>query len=104
MLLGYVTAVGFVSAAIAGSLYQLVTARPAAFAMPSGRLTVCLAAAISFALVGPYIVARGTIARFRTQHPRPGLVAGGIVIASIWSACSGIVMLDLALAVRQSLA
>lgn len=103
MILLYAAAVGFVAAGIASSFYQLVTARPVAFVLPSGRLLACIAAGLSFALIGPYIVARTAI-RLVTVDRRPATwLLGGFAIVLMWSACSGIIVLDLALSLRHGL-
>jgi len=103
LLLVYATAVGFVAAGLAASLFQLVTSRPVAFVLPSTRLVSCFVAGLSFALVGPYIVARAAVrARWSDRKPLTWL-AGGLALALLWSTCSGIVVLDLALSVRHSL-
>ena len=102
-ILVYASAVGFVAAGVISSLYQLVTRRQVAFSIPNPRFVSCFAAVVSFALVGPYIVARNTIrSRFVDRKPLSWL-AGGFGLAALWSACSGILVLDVALAVRESL-
>ena len=102
-ILVYASAVGFVAAGVISSLYQLVTRRQVAFSIPNPRFISCFAAVVSFALVGPYIVARNTIrSRFVDRKPLSWL-AGGFSLAALWSVCSGILVLDVALAVRESL-
>jgi len=102
-LLLYCTAVGFVAAGLASSLFQLVTRRPVAFAIPSPRIVACCVAAVSFALVGPYIVARAAVRAVRADKRPVTWLFGGLAVAGIWSACSGIVVMDFALAMRTSL-
>jgi hypothetical protein len=96
----YATAVGFVAAGSGASLYQLVTHRQAAFAVPKARFISCVAAVASYALVGPYIVATNALrTHFVDKRPLKWMAAG-LGLAVLWSACSGIVVLDFALAVR----
>jgi hypothetical protein len=103
LVLAYATAVGFAAAGIASTFYQWVTARPVAFVLPSGRIVACVLAGVSFALVGPYIVARTAI-RSVTVDRRPATwLVGGFAIVLLWSACSGILVLDLALSLRHGL-
>ncbi len=102
-ILIYASAVGFVAAGVISSLYQLVTRRQVAFAMPNTRFVTCFAAVVSFALVGPYIVARNTFRTRFVDHKPLSWLAGGLGLAALWSACSGILVLDVALAVRAGL-
>lgn len=102
-LLLYCAAVGFVAAGLASSFFQLVTRKPVVFAMPSPRIVTCFIAAVSFAFVGPYIVARGAVRAVRADKRPASWLWGGLAVAGAWSACSGIVVLDVALAMRTSL-
>ncbi len=75
----------------------------AAVGFVAAGLVACLAAGASFALVGPYIVARGAI-RARSVDKRPlGWLMAGLALAAGWSTCSGIVVLDLALSLGHGL-
>jgi hypothetical protein len=102
-LLLYCAAVGFVAAGLASSLFQLVTRRQVAFAVPRPRIVECFVAAVSFAFIGPYIVARGAVRAVRADRRPITWLVGGLAVAGVWSACSGIVVLDFALAMRSSL-
>ncbi|MGV8840196.1 MAG: DUF6949 family protein [Bauldia sp.] len=102
-LLLYCAAVGFVAAGLASSLFQLVTRRQVAFAVPQPRIVECFVAAVSFAFIGPYIVARGAVRAVRADRRPITWLVGGLAVAGVWSACSGIVVLDFALAMRSSL-
>ena len=102
-LLLYCAAVGFVAAGLASSFFQLVTRRQVVFAIPSPRVVACFVAAVSFALVGPYIVARAAVRAVRADKRPVTWLVGGLAVAGLWSACSGILVLDLALAMRTSL-
>ncbi len=102
-LLLYCAAVGFVAAGLSSSLFQLVTRRQVAFSIPSPRILACFVAVVSFAFVGPYIVARGAVRAVRADKRPVTWLFGGLAVAGVWSACSGIVVLDLALAMRTSL-
>ena len=99
MILVYATAVGFAASGMISTLMQSVTKRPVAFAIPNGGGgLVYFLTAISFALTGPYIVARAT---FRTSFAEREwtMIGAGLFIAALWSSCSGILVLGLALSV-----
>ena len=101
MILAYATAVGFAAAAIASSFYQLVTARPVAFALPNARPLPMILAGVSIALVGPYVVARAAVRAVTVDRRPASWLVGGFAIVFLWSACSGILVLDLLLSLRH---
>ena len=97
----FATAVGFVAAGLASSFFQLVTSRRVAFVMPGPHLGKSIAVGAAFAIIGPYIVARGALrAAFIDRRPLVWL-AGGLALAAGWSFCSGLILLDLALTVAH---
>ena len=104
LLLLYCVAVGFVAAGIAASFYKLVTAEPARFGL-IGETVFGLATSFVFcALTGPVIVIDFAIRNRRSARmPLPWLFAG-VGIAALWSCCLGLVVLELILTLRDSLA
>lgn len=99
ILAGFAIATGFVSSGILSSFYQLVTAEPARFDMSSDRLMAGVAHIILLMFAGPAILMRNAV-RGRLIERRPvGWLAASSVIAMAWSLCSGVVVLEFALAI-----
>ena len=104
MILAYAGSVGFVAAGIASSFYKLITSEPARFG-PQGPGALALLSAFIFgALTGPVIVVEKALSTRRTDRIPLGWVAAGIFCAGLWSCCSGVVVLQLVLAIRHTLA
>lgn len=99
MILAYATAVGFAVSGMISAVLQLVTKRPVAFALPSGGAPAYLLAALSFVITGPYIVARASFQARFLNGGSLGIMGGGLFVAVLWSTCSGIVILGLALSI-----
>ena len=98
----FATAVGFVSAGILASFYQLVTADPVRFDMRDDRLLLGVGQILLLMFAGPAVLMRNAV-RGRVIEKRPlGWLAAAAVIAAGWSLCSGIVVLEFALAIRAS--
>lgn len=102
VLLAYATAAGFVAAGFAASLYTLVSDRPVAFPRPSLLLFPLAGALIASAVIGPFVIMRGAVRR-AVAEGNPVFFIGGAALAGFWSACSGILLLDLMFAVRENL-
>lgn len=98
------TATGFVSAGILASFYQLVTDEPARFDIGGDRLMTGVAMIILLMFAGPAILMRNAV-RGRMIEGRPigWLFASGSIAAG-WSLCSGVVVLQFALALRNTFA
>ena len=101
LLLVYAAAVGFAAAGLAGSFYELLTARPPGFPNPRARLPALLAALAACAVTGPFIVARMLAAEWRAKRSSFGWSIAGVAVACLWSGCSGIVLLQLAVALGR---
>ena len=96
----YSVATGFVTAGIVASFYQWITAEPPRFG-PLGASAAALMVTFLFcAVAGPFIIMRNAIAGRRKQKLALGWIAGSLAIAGMWSACSGLLVLDFALAAR----
>ena len=99
MLLAFAAAFGFAVSGSVSALLQWLTNRPVGFAVPEGGAVRYLVAALKFMLAGPYIMVQVSLrARFIDQKSW-GVLGGGITIATIWSICSGILLIDLMLRV-----
>jgi hypothetical protein len=101
---GFAGAAGFVAAGLLSSFYQLVTASPVRFEMSSDRMVAGVAQVILLMFTGPVVLMRNAI-RGRIIERRPlGWLVASAAIAAAWSLCSGVVVLEFALALRSSLA
>jgi hypothetical protein len=90
----YVTSVGFVCAGILASLYQITAQRPAGF-----RVTINSWPGVFFSVVictfaGPFIIMRNALRGRRLENRPIGWLFGSSAIASVWSACSGVLLLN----------
>jgi hypothetical protein len=102
-LAAYCAACGFVAAGLIASLIQLITGRPARFAVELESTWTGLRDCVMIALCGPFILMRNAI-RGRLIENRPiGWLMASSVIALMWSACSGVFVLQLAFAASQGL-
>jgi hypothetical protein len=100
----YAAATGFVSAGFLASLYQLVTDRPPGFLVDSEGLAAQLVAVLIGIFAGPFIIMRNALRGRRIERRPLGWLAASACIAAGWSLCSGIVLLDVALRLRDSIA
>lgn len=103
MLLGFCIASGFVSAGLAGSLYQLVTSEPARFRLLGPSVPAVFLTFLFCAVSGPFIIMRNAIAMARKEADMLVWLLGSALIAGMWSACSGLLLLDFVLAARAGL-
>ena len=94
---------GFVAAGILASFYQLVTATPARFDMGSDRLMAGVFQIILLMFAGPVILMRNAIRGRLVEKRHPGWFAASAGIVLAWSMCSGVVVLQFAFAVRDSI-
>ncbi len=104
VLLVYAATIGFVAAGITASFYRMVTSEPARFG-PAGSSSMAWISAFALgAVAGPVIIIQNGLQSVREGRiPRSMLVAG-ILIAGLWSGCTGILVLEVVLSVRDSLA
>jgi len=103
LILGYAAVVGFVAGGIVASFYQMVTLERARFAL-LGSSALALATTFAFfALTGPVIIMdRALKARHKEKQPIAWLF-GAVLIAGLWSCCSGIFVLGFALSLRDTI-
>jgi Family of unknown function (DUF6949) len=100
LVLGYATTVGFVASGIIASLYKWMTSEPVRFALLGQGVPALVTSFLFFALTGPIIIVEQM---FRARLGREGPVSmlfAGILVATVWSCCSGIVVLSVVLALR----
>jgi hypothetical protein len=100
----YAGTVGFVSGGIIASFYQWMTSEPARFGL-FGRGLVAVATTFIFcAFTGPVIIVGHALKSMRGNGQPVGLLLGSIVVAGMWSCCSGIVMLQFVFSLRETIA
>jgi hypothetical protein len=103
-LAAYAVAAGFVAAGFIGSLYQLLTDQPPKFSVEADTLIAGVSSTFVCIFAGPFIIMRQAI-RGRVLEDRPlGWLAASAVIAAGWSLCSGIIVIELAIAVNGTIA
>lgn len=103
-IVAFAMASGFVASGLIASFYQLVTANPARFELQSERMATGVVQVILLMFAGPVILMRNAI-RGRLIEGRPiRWLAASSVVAAVWSLCSGIVVLEFAIAIGHSLA
>jgi hypothetical protein len=99
----YAAACGFVAAGILASAHQVLTGQPARFAIDLETLGRGLLGVMLCAFAGPFIIMRNAI-RGRMIENRPvGWLVASTAIATGWSLCSGIVVVQFVLAMRAGL-
>ncbi|SFO80273.1 hypothetical protein SAMN04488056_11338 [Cohaesibacter marisflavi] len=90
----YVTAVGFVCAGILASLYQVMARKPAGFRVSINSWPGIFASIFICTFAGPFIIMRNAVRGRRIEHRPIGWLFGSSAIASVWSACSGVFLLN----------
>jgi hypothetical protein len=100
----YAAAAGFVAAGFVGSLYQLLTDQPPKFSVEADTIFAGISTAFICIFAGPFIIMRQAI-RGRVIEDRPlGWLAASTLIAAGWSLCSGVIVLEFALAINSTIA
>ncbi|MCT4656557.1 MAG: hypothetical protein N4A65_12170 [Cohaesibacter sp.] len=95
--LAYATCTGFVCAGLLGSLYQLISNRPVRFVVSVESWLSVLSSVFICIFAGPFIIMRNALRGRRIEHRPLGWLFGSSAIAGVWSACSGILVLNLIL-------
>lgn len=103
LLIVYCAAVGFVAAGVAASFYKMVTKEPARFALLGQGWLAAVSTFLFCALTGPAIIF-DLVIKSRAERNAIGTLLVGLVVAVVWSVCSGILVLDLVLKLRNGLA
>ena len=96
-VLCYVTCVGFVCAGVLASFYQLIAARPARFSVSLESWPQIVVSVGLCTFAGPVILMRNALRGRRIEHRPIGWLFGSSAIAGVWSACSGILLINLML-------
>lgn len=104
LLFGYAAAIGFVAAGITASFYRMMTSEAARFGPADNSGPAWLSAFLLGALAGPIIIVRMAWNSVRDGRVSVGVLAIGAGVAGLWSGCIGILVLEVALSLRDSLA
>jgi hypothetical protein len=104
LLLLYCMVCGFVASGVAASFFKLATSKPARFALLGEGVFGAATTFCFCAVTGPAIIIDTVL---WGDLPRGNPLAwkgGGFLVAAVWSACSGVLLLDLILVTLHSLA
>lgn len=88
-LVVYICAIGFVSAALIGSLLVILT-QAVHLSFPKKTTSQWIVALPLIAFIGPYWVARETVIGINLKTISWFLASTGAVISLVWSFCAGI--------------
>jgi cytochrome c biogenesis protein CcdA len=104
LLVFYCAAVGFVAAGIAASFYKMVTREPARFRLLGQGWFAAFTTFLFCALTGPAIIVDLVVRSRSADRGAVGTLLVGLAVAAVWSVCSGVLVLELVLTVRNGLA
>ena len=99
----YIGAAGFVSAGVLGSFYQLLMQEPPRFNFNVETIPAILSGIVMVLFAGPFIIMRNAIRGRRIEKRPVGWLVASSTIAGMWSLCSGLLVMQLALGVVHSL-
>jgi hypothetical protein len=104
LLIVYCGAIGFVAAGIAASFYKMVTSEAARFALLGQGWLAAVSTFLFFAVTGPAIIMEMALKRRTKEDNAGGWLVASLVVAGLWSVCSGILVLGLVLSLESGLA
>ncbi len=99
LLVGYIACAGFVAAGVLGSLYQLITKEPPRFNFGGEGVLSFLTGVVLCVFAGPFIIMRNAIRGRRIENRPVGWLVASSTIAGMWSMCSGVMVMNVALMV-----
>ena len=103
LLLLYCTVVGYVASGITASFFRLITAQPARFGSLGAGYVGAASTYAFFAVSGPAIIVEMAVTRSLPRENTPAWLAGCVFVALLWSACSGVVLVELIYSIRNSI-
>jgi hypothetical protein len=103
-LLLYCAAVGFVASGVAASFYKMMTTEPPRFALLGRGIGALVVTFVFCAVTGPAIVMDIVLRSRVNDRGAVGNALFGLFIAMLWSICSGLLVLDLVITVRDTIA
>jgi hypothetical protein len=104
LLVSYCAAVGFVAAGVAASFYKMVTEEPAQFRMLGKGWPAAVTTFFFCAVTGPAIILNLILKNRFVDRGASATFLVGLAVALIWSICSGMLVLELVLTVKNGLA
>jgi hypothetical protein len=104
LLLFYCAAVGFVASGLAASLYKMIMLEPAGFKLLGDSWPGAIITFFFCAVTGPAIVMDLVIRNRVIDKKAVSALVAGLLVAVLWSTCSGLVVLGLVLQLKDSLA
>ena len=103
-LILYCAAVGFVASGIAASFYKMMTKEAPRFALLGKGMAAMAVTFVLCAVTGPAIVMDIVMKSRITDRAAVGTALFGLFVMLLWSVCSGVLVLDLVITLRDSLA
>jgi hypothetical protein len=103
-LLAYCASVGFVASGVAASFYKMMTSEAPAFTLLGKSWYAVCVTFILCAITGPMIVIDLVIRGRLADRSAFGMQLAGVFVALLWSLCSGILVLDFVLQLRDGFA
>jgi hypothetical protein len=100
----FAIAIGFVLAGLLSSLYQLVTAKPVRFDLPTGSIVIGILQTFLIMFAGPAVLMRNAIRGRLIEHRPVGWLFASTAIAGAWSLCSGVMLLPVFVVVVRAVA
>lgn len=104
LLIIYCGVVGFVAAGIAASFYKMVTSETARFALLGQGWLAAISTFLFFAVTGPAIIMESALKRRSGEDNAGGWLVASLLVAGLWSVCSGILVLGLVLSLESGIA
>ena len=102
-LIIYCGVIGFVASGIEASFYKMVTSEAARFALLGPSWIGVVSTFLFFAVTGPAIIMDGAL-KHRTDKEAAAWLLASLLIAGLWSICSGIIVLGLVLSLKNGFA
>lgn len=103
-LILYCGAVGFVASGIAASFYKMMTKEAPRFALLGKGIAAMVVTFVLCAVTGPAIVLDIVMKSRIADRGAVGTALFGVFISLLWSVCSGVLVLDLVITLRDSFA
>ena len=96
----FAATVGFVSAGIIGSFYQLVTSQAPQFRVSYETFLAGFGSILFCCFTAPFIIMRNAIRGRRIEQRPVGWLFASAAIAVMWSVCTGIILLEFIIALK----
>jgi hypothetical protein len=103
LLLLYCTVIGFVASGVTASFFKMATSKPARFAL-LGDGAFGVATTFAFcAVTGPAIIVETALSGSLPRSNTLAWIAGSFLVALLWSACSGVIIVELLYSIRGTI-